>query len=58
MPATITNLEKGCPPACAGIYKKEVNKMRELDEELVVLDAGFDAGPEISCCTASFSVFV
>ena len=58
MPATITNLEKGCPPACAGIYKKEVENMREQDEELVVLDAGFDAGPEGSCCAAAFGFMV
>jgi hypothetical protein len=32
--------------------------MREQTEELVVLDAGFDAGPEITCCTAAFSVFI
>jgi hypothetical protein len=51
-------LEKGCLPACAGIYKKEVKNMREQDEELVVLDAGFDAGPEGSCCAASYSFMI
>jgi hypothetical protein len=57
--ATLTNLEKDCLPACAGIRKKKgVKRMHEQTEELVVLDKGFDAGPEVTCCTASYSFLI
>jgi hypothetical protein len=29
--------------------------MHEQTEELVVLEKGFDAGPELSCCYLSFN---
>ncbi len=32
--------------------------MQMLNEEIVILDAGFDGGPEKTCCTLSFSFIV
>jgi hypothetical protein len=32
--------------------------MQVQTEELVVLDKGFDAGPEVTCCTVSFGYII
>lgn len=32
--------------------------MQTISEEIVVLDAGFDGGPETACCTGAFNFIV
>jgi hypothetical protein len=29
--------------------------MQMINEEIVVLDAGFNAGPAVTCCTGAFN---
>lgn len=32
--------------------------MQMINEEIVVLDAGFDGGPEMTCCAGSYGFIV
>lgn len=32
--------------------------MHMINEEIVVLDAGFDGGPDLTCCTAGFGFII